>query len=160
MEPVPTGQHRTLLTPSDKLIGALLSVSVFAGIASAQQSRITRPIDNQNRVTLTGHLHPKATPANDRGRVAPTLRLSYVTLTLTPSASQKADLNQLLADQQNLSSPNYHHWLTPEEYADRFGVSPDDLNKITSWLQGQGLTIVKRGARTELGRRQWLGGAG
>ena len=51
-------------------------------------------------------------------------------------------LQKLLADQQNPQSANYHRWLTPEEYADRFGVSPGDLDKITSWLRSEGLTIA------------------
>ena len=110
--------------------------------ALAQQSRITKPIDNSQRVTLTGHVSPKATPANDRGRVAPDLKLSYVTLTLSPSAAQKADLANLLAEQQNPSSPNYHRWLTTPQYADRFGISAEDMSAITQWLRGQGLSIV------------------
>jgi uncharacterized protein (TIGR03437 family) len=119
--------------------GALLLIS---GAANAQQSRITKPIDNAQRVTLTSHVHPKATAANDRGRVAPSLKLSYVTLTLMQSDAQKADLKNLLAEQQNPSSPNYHRWLTPDQYADRFGVSPEDIGQITQWLRGQGLTIA------------------
>ncbi|MGA2715689.1 MAG: protease pro-enzyme activation domain-containing protein [Bryobacteraceae bacterium] len=135
-------------------MGALILFCALAGFASAQQSRITRSLDNTQRTTLAGHLHPKATAANDQGRVAPTLKL-YVTLEFTQSASQKADLTQLLADQQNPNSPNYHRWLTPEQYADRFGMSPDDITKITSWLQGQGLTIanVARG-------RNWVAVSG
>src|SRR6202034_262309 len=138
------GRHRKLLTLPARSIGTLLQLCTlvgFAGFADAQQSRIPRDIDNTQRTSLTGHLHPKATPANDRGRVAPALKL-YVTLQFSQSASQKADLTQLLADQQNPASPNYHQWLTPEQYADRFGVSPDDLTKITSWLQNQGLTVA------------------
>jgi uncharacterized protein (TIGR03437 family) len=121
------------------MYGVLL---ISCGAANAQQSRITKSIDNAQRVTLAGHIHAKATPENDRGRVAPSLKLSYVTLTLTQSDSQKADLRNLLADQQNPSSPNYRHWLTTEQYADRFGVSAEDMSKITQWLQGQGLTVV------------------
>ena len=37
--------------------------------------------------------------------------------------AQQAALDRLLADQQTPSSPNYHKWLTPEQYADRFGLS-------------------------------------
>src|SRR5258707_15381013 len=70
---------------------------------------------------------------------------------LAQSENQQADLDQLLAEQQNPYSPNYHRWLEPEEYAQRFGVSSDDLNKITAWLEGQGLSIaaVARG-------RNWI----
>lgn len=155
MEPVIAGGHRKFLATSVKANAALIVLSAFSGMASAQQNRITRPIDNQERVTLTGHIHPKATPANDRGRVAPTLKLSYVTLEFSKSASQKADLTQLLADQQNPRSANYHHWLTPEQYADRFGLSQNDLNAVKTWLQGQGLTVlnVARG-------RSWIAVSG
>jgi subtilase family serine protease len=62
-------------------------------------------------------------------------------LVLKPSASQQADLDQLLEQQQDPSSPNYHQWLTPEEYADRFGVSQADVDKITAWLGRQNLTV-------------------
>ena len=95
----------------------------LAGLANAQQNRINRPVNPSERLALAGHMHPRATAANDRGRVAASLQLSYVTLTLTRSPSQEADLQKLLADQQNPQSPDYHRWLTPEEYADRFGVS-------------------------------------
>ncbi len=120
-------------------------------LINAQQSRITKAIDNQQRVVLSGHIHPRARPEDDQGRVSPSLKMSYVTLELAQSASQHADLEQLLKDQQTPGSGNYHRWLTPEQYADRFGVSTDDINKIEAWLQGQGLTIaaVARG-------RNWI----
>ena len=108
----------------------------------AQRNRITGKIDNSRRVALKGHLHPKAQSGDDQGPVASAMPLPYVSLVLKRSASQEAELAQLLADQQNPSSPNYHRWLTPEEYADRFGASQDDINKITSWLRDQGLTAV------------------
>ena len=128
MEPSPGPRHPKHLRNS----GLVIALVAICGAANAQQ----------NRITLSGHVHPKATAANDRGRVAPSLKLSYVTLTLTQSDAQKADLKNLLAEQQTPSSPNYHRWLTPGQYADRFGVSPEDMSRVTQWLQGQGLTIV------------------
>src|SRR5665213_637157 len=124
------------------LLAPALLAFILIPRANAQQNRITRPVDNLERVTLPGNLYPKATPANDRGRVSPSLNISPVTLTFAQSASQKADLDNLLAAQQTPGSPDYHRWLTPEQYADRFGIDQDDLNQITSWLRGQGLTIV------------------
>lgn len=144
MEPVRAAPHRKLLEHSGPRFFSALLIAVFVASAgaNAQQSRITVPIDNAQRVALTGHIHPRATPGNDRGRVAPTLKLSYVTLTLTQSDAQKADLKTLLSEQQIPSSPNYHRWLTPSQYADRFGVSPEDIGQITQWLQSQGLSIA------------------
>jgi len=121
---------------------ALAAIAVCAASAAAQSSRITRAVDNRQRTTLAGNIHPRASAANDRGRVAPSLEMPYITLTLAPSATQQADLEKLLAEQQTPGSPNFHRWLTPEEYGQRFGLSDADLNKITQWLQSQGLQIV------------------
>src|SRR5579862_9092224 len=132
--------------------------AVFVFLASgalAQSSRIARNIDRNTRVTLAGHLHPKARPDLDQGRVAPSMQLPYVTLSLAPSSSQKAALEQLLAQQQDPASPHYHRWLTPEQFADRFGVSNADIAKITNWLQSEGLNVkaVARG-------RTWIAVSG
>jgi uncharacterized protein (TIGR03437 family) len=117
-------------------------VMMCAVSAFAQTSRITQSIDNSRRTILAGHLSPRAQPADDQGRVAPSLSIPYVALTLAPSASQQADLEKLLVAQQTKGSPDYHRWLTPEEYAGRFGVSDADIGKITQWLEGQGLKVV------------------
>lgn len=108
---------------------------------SAQQDRITSPIDNSKRVTLTGHVRPEVRPQNDAGPVAPSFQMQGMTLLLKPSAAQQAALDQLLADQQNPNSPDYHKWLTPEQYANRFGASQSDINKIVGWLESQGFTV-------------------
>ena len=119
-----------------------IATIICAVSALAQTSRITQITDNSQRTILTGHLHPKAQAVNDRGRVAPSLPMSYVTLTLAPTASQQAELDKLLAAQQTQGSTSYQQWLTPEEYARRFGVSDTDIAKITQWLQGQGLKVL------------------
>ncbi len=120
---------------------------VFLGLipalaAAAQPNRISGRIAAAQRVQLAGNVHPKAVPENDQGPVDPSLQLSRVTIVLQPSAAQQAALEQLLRDQQDPSSANYHHWLTPEEYADRFGVSRNDVTQILTWLKSENLTVV------------------
>ena len=116
-------------------------VSISTATLLAQQNRIIAPIDPTRRVALKGNIHAKAQPLYDQGRVDPTLELSYVTLLLKPSPDQQASLDQLLADQQDPSSPSHHKWLTPEQFADRFGASSRDIAKIATWLESQGLTV-------------------
>ncbi|HEY7387521.1 MAG TPA: protease pro-enzyme activation domain-containing protein [Bryobacteraceae bacterium] len=108
----------------------------------AQPSRIARRAADNERVSLIGHIHPKARPEFDRGRVSPSLTLTHLTLEISPSAAQKADLEQLLIQQGTPGSPNYHRWLTPEEYAQRFGASDADIAEIGAWLQSHGLTVT------------------
>ena len=64
-----------------------------------------------------------------------------MTLMNTPSASQQKALDQLIARQQDPSSPYYHKWLTPAQYADQFGLSRNDIGRITKWLKSQGFVI-------------------
>lgn len=119
------------------IVTLLAAATVFA-----QQSRITGPVNNQARATLSGHVHPRALAQFDQGRVQPSLELQYMTLTIPPSAAQQADLKQLLAAQQTPGSPNYHRWLTPDQFADRFGASPADIQTISNWLASQGFKVI------------------
>ncbi|HWC97142.1 MAG TPA: protease pro-enzyme activation domain-containing protein [Candidatus Sulfopaludibacter sp.] len=107
----------------------------------AQTSRLAGPIDSRRSVLLRGHVHPQASAANDRGAVASSFPVPGITVMLKPSASQNAALQQLLAEQQDPASPRYHQWLTPEQYADAYGVSADDISRITAWLESQGFTV-------------------
>jgi uncharacterized protein (TIGR03437 family) len=134
---------------------SVVGTILCAAGALAQTSRVTQTVDNRVRTVLSGHIHPQALAANDQGRVTPSLAMPYITLSLAPSATQQAALQALLAEQQTPGSPNYHHWLTPEEYAQRFGASDADISKITQWLQQQGLQVVSvaRG-------RNWIAASG
>jgi subtilase family serine protease len=120
----------------------LLLLTPTFGFA-AQADRIPGPIDSSQKILLPGNVQPLAKPEYDQGTVEPTLPFSSVTLVMAPSPSQQAALDQLLAEQQNRNSPNYHKWLTPEQYAQRFGLSQNDMNKVGLWLQSQGLTVLR-----------------
>ena len=82
-------------------------------------------------------------PENDMGPVEGSFKLENISLTFKLTESQQADLTKLLDEQQDPSSPNYHQWLTPEQYADRFGLSPNDINKVVAWLQSQSFQVTQ-----------------
>jgi subtilase family serine protease len=120
-----------------------LVVFCFASLSfAATQDRIPGSVDSGQRKVLLRSLHPKAQSQFDRGIVEPDTTFGYLTLTTSPSPSQQRALDQLMAEQLDSSSPNFHKWLTPEEYGSQFGLSQNDLNNITSWLTAQGFTIV------------------
>lgn len=131
----------------------LIAIHAFPPYAKAQtasraaesvaaRSRVTQRIDNSKLVQLKGHVPRMAQAQYDRGPVVPSFELHYVTLLLSPTAEQLAAIDSLLAEQQDPASPSYHQWLTPEDYADRFGISQADINRITDWLQSEGFQIV------------------
>jgi uncharacterized protein (TIGR03437 family) len=110
---------------------------------------------SQELVRLPAPVHPKATPSNDIGPANPAQRLSYVSVVLKRTPAQESALESLLGDQQNPASPDFHKWLTPEQFADRFGASPADIARTAAWLKSQGLAIetVARG-------RDWIACSG
>ena len=115
------------------------------GLRAAPADRISRPVESRNIRVVSGSLHKLAQPQFDQGSVDPDMRMDDVTIMFQPSASQQADLDRLLADQQNPSSPQFHKWLTPEEFGDRFGISSGDQSKVVAWLASQGLAIQRSG---------------
>jgi subtilase family serine protease len=120
---------------------ALLALSTLS--FAVQPDRIAGPIDSGQMVSLTRNVNSLAQAQYDRGSVEPSFRLNYVTLLTVPSASQQRALARLVAEQQNPKSANYHKWLTPEQYADRFGLSQNDVQRITAWLESQGLSVTR-----------------
>lgn len=126
------------------LTGALaLAVSVSCALAQMRPvlGRVPAPIDESQVVTLDGNVHPFARPEFEIGDAPRGTRLDRMLLLLKPTSSQQSALDALLAAQQDPRSPLYHCWLTPSDYAARFGPNPNDLNRITSWLHAHGFNV-------------------
>jgi subtilase family serine protease len=61
---------------------------------------------------------------------------------LTLAIRNRAELTRLLADQQNPASPDYHRWITPDDFTARFGPTDSDLARVTQWLKQKGFTVT------------------
>lgn len=120
------------------LLPLLASSLCFA----VQPDRITSPIDSSQLVLLKGNVHGLAQARFDLGRTDGGKVLYGVSLAFHPSSAQQQALNLLLAQQQNPSSPNYHRWLTPAQFADRFGMTKADISRVVAWLESQGFTVT------------------
>src|ERR1700730_1690507 len=107
-------------------------------------------VDESTLATLKGNHHPLATAANDLGEAAPDLPMERMLLVLTRDAATESELRNLLARQQDKSSPDFHAWLSPAQFGERFGASKADLQKLTAWLASHGFRVnrVAQGAMT------------
>ena len=94
------------------------------------------------------------------GAVLGALVLSGVSLSDTARAASQADpnaattfnvylplthtdaLDQLLSEQTDSSSPNYHRWLTPAQFKQQFGPSPAAFAAARATLEGAGFTVI------------------
>jgi uncharacterized protein (TIGR03437 family) len=145
--PAASRRRKGLFCMKKSSLSGAACVALFAVSAYAQQPRIAAPVNNLERMTLHGHIHPNARADFDQGRAAPSLEMDSMTLTIPPSPAQQTELDQLLKAQQAPGSSSYHQWLRPEEFAERFGASPSDIQAISAWLQSEGFTVsaVARG---------------
>lgn len=105
------------------------------------RSRITQPVRSSAMTELRGSANPRAKAAFDIGSVDPSTQITGMTMYFRPSAEQQAELDTLLQQQQTPGSPLYHQWVTPSEYAARFGLSTSDLEKVRTWLEQQGFSV-------------------
>src|SRR5476649_894036 len=107
----------------------------------AAAPRISGAIDDNQRVTLSASRTPMAIADSDTGRVPSGTVVQSVTLVFGRTSEQEADLASLVAAQHDAASPLYHRWLTPEEFADRFGAADADLAATKTWLESHGLAV-------------------
>ena len=117
----------------------LAMAATLAG-QTARPSRITQEISNASRVTLHGNVRAGLTPQRDLGPVEDGMELRLY-LVLQRSPEQQAALDNLLARQQQPTAAEYHNWLTPKQFGQQFGASQDDIAKITTWLEAQGMKV-------------------
>jgi subtilase family serine protease len=143
---LPAAPNRNAIPQRSKSVSCtlILLVAILSVTASAAQpNRIVAPIDNNQPVVLKGSVHPRAQPQYDQGPVDPSMKLGRITFQVSPSPEQQVALDKLLAEQQDPPSPNYRNWLTPEQFADHFGMSRRDTASIANWLRSEGFTIVQ-----------------
>ncbi len=133
-------------------------VAVVVCLATLSASPVLakrRIIDNNDTVVLRHNTHPLARSEYDTGPADLTMPMDRMILSLNISPDKQAALDQLLADQQDPASPDYHRWLTPEEFGTRFGPSDDDIAAAVDWLKSQGFTVDEIGAG-----RTWINFSG
>ena len=117
----------------------------LSNLASAQQRYVRplvkEPVDDGRRVVLKGNVHPMARSQYDAGAAPSSLPMERMLLVLKRGPEQQSALSKLLDDQQDKSSPDYHKWLTPEQFGQQFGPADSDIQAVISWLRSYGLQV-------------------
>ncbi len=109
-------------------------VLLLTGAAFAQTSFTNRGFSQtpaqvlDGRATLTQHYDP-----------AKKLRL---TIALTPPHLDQE--RQLVDELHDKKSPEFHHFLTAEQWNARFSPSSEDEQAVVNWAQSQGFTVTNR----------------
>ena len=134
---------------SSRLLPLCVLASVFLCTVASQAQRagpavrVVNAIDESQRVTLTHTVSPLANAVNDRGAAPDGMQLDRMQLVLQRSPDQETALRQLIAQVHAPGSPNYHQWLTPDQFGAQFGASDQDIATIESWLGSHGFAVSK-----------------
>lgn len=94
-------------------------------------------------VRLPGHVLPALAKAKAVASQAKTAGDEPLTLTLVLKREDQAGFERYLRDVYDPSLPHYRRFLTSHELADRFGPSHDAYDGVLSYLQKNGLMLVK-----------------
>jgi subtilase family serine protease len=116
-----------LLTPSGR-IAAAQAAEQTANEPSVTLSDLTPGVVRDGRAMLLNHYEPS--------------NMLRLVVMLKPAHPEEA--RQYLEDVQTKSSPNFHQFLEPEEWADRFGPSREAEQAVVEWAQKNGFTVTNR----------------
>lgn len=123
--------------PGIAMIGAMtLVVAMLAFAAGSPWAGDFTP--------LAGN-HPDGAASLAAESTAPAYQPLQMEIYLSPR--NKAERDQLAQELQDPSSPNYHKFLTPDEYDQRFGPTQADVDQVSNWLTSQGFTVTHASAQ-------------
>lgn len=125
--------------------------TVLAGLCLASpiaaqtppRTLVNQPINEAQRTVLHGNVSPLAQPQYDQGKVSDSLPASRVLLMLNRPPEREAALEQYLLEVHSKGSTTYHHWITPQQFGEQFGLADTDVQAVTDWLGSKGFRITK-----------------
>jgi hypothetical protein len=110
---------------------AVCAAAVFMASAVAAQAQ----------TILTHHMRPAVSLSQAR-YLNPMSATESLRLDVVLPLRDQAGLDQFLREISDPSSPNYRHFLSPEEFTERFGPSQEQYNALTRYATSHGFRVV------------------
>jgi subtilase family serine protease len=96
---------------------------------------------------IKSHDIPKEDLQNPIGPMNPDKRIHLV---VELPIRNKPERDQLLKDLYDPKSPDYGHYLTPQEFTDRFGPTQADYDTVIAFFKNQGFKVTTSPSRALL----------
>ena len=122
---------------SSRLTSAL---AIVLGVTTGAMDA-NRDGSDRDFVRVPGSASPMARPEADRGPVDPALPMERTVLALRLRPGGEEDLDTFLRNQQDPTSTDFHRWLSPEQFGQRFGLDPSESDQVIQWLQENGFAV-------------------
>jgi uncharacterized repeat protein (TIGR01451 family) len=109
---------------------AIVALALFPRMAAAQEMK-----------TLHGHVPAVVSQFN----LQPTSKFpenTNINLAIGLPLRNTGELSNLLEQVYNPANPNYHHYLTPEQFTAQFGPSEDDYKIVANFAKVHNLAII------------------
>lgn len=122
-------------------VAIALAAAFFCFAAGAQQTQVT------GSHILSGHVPP----AIARFHLQPLHDLppaSQLSLAVSLPLRNEQGLDELLQQIYDPNSPEFHHYLTPEQFTAQFGPTEHDYDAVVAFLKNNGLTVTTHSNRT------------
>src|SRR5690242_11397617 len=103
---------------------AVCALTLLTAAASAQAHL------QKDFLSISGTAAPRKAQANPAASPAPTRALH---LTFALAFPRKAELEALIASQNDPKSPDFHRWLTPRQIGQRFGAADADIQTVVQY---------------------------
>ncbi|MGO8765356.1 MAG: protease pro-enzyme activation domain-containing protein [Limisphaerales bacterium] len=116
------------------VFGRWLPGWLFAVIIS-----LPRVAEAEEMRVLHGHVPPAMAQLQPLGLLPQT---NYLRLALSLPLRNRTALDNLLQQIYDPNSPNYHHYLTPEQFTESFGPSVADYEAVIHFAATNGLTVA------------------
>jgi len=126
---------------------ACFSIPMVAGsVATADCSslaipRVTENVNDGVRTLLKGGVHWLARAEFDRGSVDDSLPMEHIILMLQRSPEQELALMTHIDQMHNSRSPQFHQWLSAEQFGACYGIAEADISAVTTWLEAHGFRV-------------------
>jgi subtilase family serine protease len=67
--------------------------------------------------------------------------MDHMLMQLKRSPFEERAIGIFLDSLHDPKSPNYHHWLTAEQFGERFGAPQSEIQEVTAWLESNGFVV-------------------
>jgi len=126
------------LKPTAFMRKILLTIGMSLAVTGAAvYTSVAQPA---GAVSLRGHVPAAVSRSRATGRLQGATNLN---LAIGLPLRNQAALDSLLRQLYDPASPNYHQFLTPDEFTARFGPTEQDYQKVIDFAKAAGLTVTR-----------------
>jgi len=135
---LPNSSANRKKTVLKKSVPALL----FAGaLAFGFAAQAAETVAGANHL-LSANL-PAAVSSGQAAHIGTMVQTQSMKLGLILPLRNESELDSLLLQLRDPQSPNYHHYLSSAEFAERFGATQKDYDAVVAWAKSNGLTVTQ-----------------